>query len=467
MTFDFILIVPLFLLLGLALIFPAIRYAHDILRLAVAYKAKILCSGIFVARRRPADVLATDLALDHHRFFRWIPVRIDPAAATVRAGWRRYVYGVAVHRPGMGSTLIRPALQPGRTLAYGSGLPEVPPDALPADAWPAPRGLLSDALHPLVERAFVDLPGDPPQRTRAIVIVHRGQIVAERYAPDFGKDTPIAGWSLAKVAMNALTGILVREGRLALSEPAPVSEWRRDEDPRRAVTVEHLLRMTSGLRFSETYRDLREDVMRMLLAEPDCSAFAAAKPLDHAPGSHWQYSGGSTNLLSGVFRSILGNEAYLNFPRRALFNPLGMVTAVLEMDASGHFVGSSFMYASARDWARLGLLFLHDGIWCGRRILPEGWVDFSRTPTPQAPNGEFGAHFWLRTSSYYQRANDPLPLPAGSFHGIGYEGQFLSIVPSAHLVVVRLGLTRRPHAWIHDWFLQQVVAAVRAHATDG
>lgn len=446
--------------LTLALIAPVAWYAHGIMRLAVAYKAKILSSGIFVAGRTAADVLATDLSLDNHTLLRHIPVAIDAEALTVFAGWRRYVSGLAVHRPGLGCTLVEPALPGGERLAYPSGISVEATDAGPSDHWPVACGPLGRRLQPIVERAFFELPGMPAQRTRAIVIVHRGCLVAERYAPGFGPDTPIAGWSLAKCVVNALAGILIREGRLALSDPAPVAAWSRLGDPRRAITVEHLLRMTTGLRFSETYRDPHEDVLQMLLAAPDSAAYAAAKPLDHPPGSHWQYSGGTTNILSSAFRAVVGEDAYPTFPHRELFGPLGMKTAVLEMDAAGNFVGSSFMYASARDWARLGLLYLRDGVWQGQRILPEAWVDFSRRPTPQSPNGEFAAHVWRRISPYYRDPRNPVDLPADAFHAVGYEGQFISIIPSADLVVARLGLTRRPHAWIHDRFLGEVISAV-------
>lgn len=452
----------LWLIPTLLLIALVAWYAHGVLRLAVAYKAKILCSGLFVAGRPAPEVLASDLSLDNHRLFRWIPVRIDAQSRRVDAGWSRYLSGTAIDRPGMGCTLIRPALAKWRIPAYPFGIPADAIKAGPMERRPLRCRTPGDSLAGVLAQAFQDDPARLPQRTRAIVIVHRGQIVGERYAPGFGPESPIAGWSLAKVVINALAGILVREGRLALSDPAPVAAWSRPGDSRRAITVEHLLRMTSGLRFSETYRDLHEDVMQMLLAEPDCSAFAAAKPLDHAPGSRWQYSGGSSNILSGVFKIVLGEEAYLSFPRLALFEPLRMGTAILEMDASGHFVGSSFMYASARDWARLGLLYLRDGMCNGRRILPEGWVDFSRSPTPQSPNGEFGAHFWLRVSGYYQAPDRPQELPAGTFHGIGYEGQFISVVPAEDLVVVRLGLTRRAGAWVHDRFLAEVIRAVRS-----
>ena len=265
---------------------------------------------------------------------------------------------------------------------------------------------------------------------------------------------------MAKSALNALLGVLVRQRVLSLDDRAPVPEWAEAGDPRRRITIGQLLRMTSGLRFRETYTNPVEDVMQMLFGRADGAAFAASQPLEATPGSRWQYASGTTNILSRIVRARLGDAAYRDAPRHLLFDAVGMRTATLEPDAAGNFVASSFMYASARDWARLGLLFLNDGVWQGRRLLPEGWVAYSRTPTPQSPDGEFGAHLWLRVPRYYQDPEGPAALPDATFHAIGHEGQFVSVVPSHELVVVRLGLTRHAHGWRHDRFLARVIAAV-------
>jgi CubicO group peptidase (beta-lactamase class C family) len=312
----------------------------------------------------------------------------------------------------------------------------------------------------LLARAFADGPGEAPQRTRAVVIVHRDQVVAEQYAPGFGPETPLAGWSLAKSALNALIGVLVREGRLSFNERAPVPEWQGRDDDRGRITIEQLLRMSTGLRFSETYSGFLEDVMQMLFVEPDGAAFAASRPLDALPGTRWRYSSGTSNILARIIRVRVPSTDYAGFPRRALFEPLGMRGATLEADAAGNFLASSFMYARARDWARLGMLFLHDGVWRGRRLLPEGWVSFSRSATPGSPDGEFGAHLWLRVPVYYQAPGLPVVLPPDAFHAIGHEGQFISVIPSRDLVVVRLGLTRRASAWVHDRFLSEIISVV-------
>ncbi len=280
-----------------------------------------------------------------------------------------------------------------------------------------------------------------------------------RYADGFTKDTPLPGWSMAKSVVNALAGVLVKEGKLSLSDPAAIPEWRGSSDPRREITLDQLLRMSSGLEFHENYRDPLADAMRMLFGAADAGAYAAAKPLEAQPGTRWSYSSGTTNIITSAMRRTVGDPDYLEFPRRALFERLGMASAVMETDAGGTFVGSSFMYATARDWARFGLLYLRDGVWSGERILPEGWVAYTRTPAPSAAEKQYGAHFWLRLSSGY-RCADEGPLPADAFHAVGFDGQFITIVPSRELVLVRLGLTRYPCAWDQQRFVHLVLAAL-------
>jgi CubicO group peptidase (beta-lactamase class C family) len=201
------------------------------------------------------------------------------------------------------------------------------------------------------------------------------------------------------------------------------------------------------------------DATRMLLTEPDMGAYAADKPLEAAPGARWQYSSGTTNIVTRGIRTVMGDdEAYLSFPRASLFDPLGMASAVLETDASGTFVGSSFMYATARDWARFGMLYAQDGVWNGVRIFPDGWVAYSRAPAPADRERRYGAHFWLKPPPEYGGA--AASLPADTFHAAGHQGQFVSIVPSRRVVVVRLGGTRYPGVWDQAAFLRDVLHAI-------
>jgi CubicO group peptidase (beta-lactamase class C family) len=219
--------------------------------------------------------------------------------------------------------------------------------------------------------------------------------------------------------------------------------------------------MRSGLAFSEIYSDPRADVMQMLYARSDMAAFAASKPLSAPPGTTWQYSSGTTNILSRIVRRTVGEREYHNFPSHALFGPLGMNRAVIEPDAAGTFVGSSYMLATARDWARFGQLYLDDGAWGGRRILPAGWVRFSATPTPQSPDGCYGAHWWLKVPKELGGETEAASrVPRDAFFALGHEGQSLTVIPSRRLVVVRLGLSIYVDAWNHAQFIADVAQAL-------
>jgi CubicO group peptidase (beta-lactamase class C family) len=286
----------------------------------------------------------------------------------------------------------------------------------------------------VLDRAFAQ----PPELglTLAVVVVRGGEVVAERYGPDVDATTTLISWSMAKSITHALVGLLVRDGMLDVTARAPVPSWQHGEDPRAEITLDHLLQMRSGLAFVEDYVDDRvSDVIEMLFGagQQDMAAFAESFPLLHPPGEVFNYSSGTTNIVSAIAgRAIGGDEAGVaDYLRRELFEPLGMASAVPKFDPAGTFVGSSYVYATARDFARFGELYLHDGVWNGRRVLPEGWVDHARRLTsPPAPPDEphgYGAHWWIW--------EDEL----GTYGAHGYEGQYTLVVPSLDLVVVRLG----------------------------
>jgi CubicO group peptidase (beta-lactamase class C family) len=296
-----------------------------------------------------------------------------------------------------------------------------------------------------------------------VIVLYDGQIIAERYADGFTRETPQHGWSMTKSVINALVGVLVKEGKLRLQDPAPVPEWRSPGDPRAAITLDELLRMSSGLRFMEDHK-IPLDLLRMLLAEPDAGAYAAAKALEVPPNSRWSYSSGTANIISRIVRQSVGGSLrdLFAFAHRALFDRVGMASAVIEPDPSGTFVGSSFMYATPRDWARFGLLYLNDGLWQNRRILPEGWVKYSTTPTPKAPKGEYGAQFWLNAGRPGEPADRWMPkVPPDMFSLSGFEGQYVSVIPSKKLVIVRLGLSAVEKAWDQEQFIADVIDALK------
>jgi CubicO group peptidase (beta-lactamase class C family) len=250
------------------------------------------------------------------------------------------------------------------------------------------------------------------------------------------------GHSLTKSVISTLIGILVREGRLSPDQPAPIASWRGPDDHRHAITIDNLLRQNSGLDIDETGSGF-DPVSRMLMLEPDMAGFAEALPLAATPGSRWRYTSGNYIILSRILRDAVGGnaDAVPRFARQELFDPLGMRGVTLEFDATGTPIGSTFMFATARDWARLGMLYLDDGIVDGHRILPEAWVQYVTLPTTDSWYG-YGAGWWTSLTST-GRDGKGTSLPPGAFFANRRLGQFVIVVPSERLVVVRLGLTQQ------------------------
>ena len=434
------------------------------------YVAKTVCSGIFVSGRPGHAIRDGEIYANDPGILRLASTEVDRGQRIVRTRMLGVGERVAVYRGRLGCTLAEGVAPqelhrrglPEAVAAAPSRLSSEPIGASQAGATASAARVDRAALDAALDEALAEPGPVDTKRTRAVVVALDGEIIAERYAPKYGPDVPLAGWSMTKSAVNALVGVLVREGKLSLDATLDVPEWRAPGDGRAAITMRHLLQMTSGLAFAEDYRNPLGDALWMLFGTGDAAHFAASKALVAPPGQRWSYSSGTTNIVARVLRRAAGgNEAdYLAFPRRALFEPLGLASAVIEPDAAGTFVGSSFMFASARDWVRLGQLYLQDGVWDGVRILPEGWVAFSRSPAPAAPGGVYGAHFWLRLPRLYAPSGEA-GLPEDAYHAVGHEGQILTIVPSRGLVVVRLGLSLGHGTWDHAAFLRRVLQAIR------
>lgn len=430
-----------------------------ILPTATGYVARNACSAVFVADRDPAQIAAEDLAPQS-----FVSFAVDRERQRVRASVLGLAARTAVYRPGLGCVL---AVDADPELLRAQGFE--PPRAAASDApWPAgdgdgaapdAPGLDRAALDAAVAAAFDEPNPESPRRTRAVVVIHDGVLVAERYAAGFDKHTPQLGWSMSKSVTNALVGVLVGRGVLDVKAPAPVPAWAGD--PRQAVTLDQLLRMSSGLEFEERYGMLA-DATHMLFEVDDAAGFALAKPLAHPPDTVYSYSSATSNIISWIVRRRFSDQGqYLRFPHEALFAPLGMRSAVFETDADGTLLGSSFVYASARDWARFGQLYLQDGVWNGARVLPAGWVDYSRTPTPTSADGEYAAHFWANAGKPGDPGARRLPhLPVDAYQASGFQGQAVLIVPSRRAVIVRLGMTHERTAWDLDGFAAGVLAAL-------
>jgi len=429
-------------LLALASVVWGGRWLWIATHVGAGYAAKVTCSLIHLSRydRALVDRYVTS---EVSPLGPALSVDVDASGAEARV-LGGIVTVRAVLRPGLGCTLLPGGVeprQPARPLPTRPSLdPKVP--------WPRGGGGPAEAPALAVREAIAhafDEPGPPRplRQTLAVVVAQDGRLLAEAYAPGVSLDAPLLSWSMGKSVTMALVGALVLDGRLDVAAPAPVPEWREPGDPRGAITLDQLLRQSSGLAFDETYGAV-SDVSRMLFARPDTGAFAAAFPLAGPPESRWAYSSGTSNIVARIVRDVFDGDlgAMVRYANERLFDPAGMTSAHFEPDASGSFIGSSFVFMTARDWARFAELFRLDGVWEGRRLLPEGWVRYATTPTPAAPQGSYGAHWWLNAGTPDDAADRPWPgVPAELYAARGHSGQWAAVVPSARLVVVRLGLT--------------------------
>jgi CubicO group peptidase (beta-lactamase class C family) len=452
------LAVLLLVVAGLAIAAAVFRPGKAV-RVATGLVSHTLCSETFVAGLDPDQTFAETVRTmpGVRRLVPWLHYRVDRTAREVSTTLGGRFEMRAVYHDGVGCTVALPApAGPAPALpslasaatpaaapapAGAAGAPEAGPDI----AGPAVVDPASEPLRAALDRVFAEPPGEPVRGTKAVVVVHDGRVVAERYAPGYGLDTPMLSWSLNKSVVNALIGVLVRQGRLAVGAPAPVPAWRDPSDPRHAITVEQLMRMTSGLALDETNTGF-DPASRMLFLEPDMAGFAQTAALAAPPGTRYHYSSPSTLILSRIIRDAVGRDAVggraedvRRFAERELFAPLGMRGVTLEFDATGTQVGSTYMYATARDWARFGQLYAADGVAGGRRILPEGWVDYSASPTAGSRDGYAAGFFTNRGESDLARLRVRGGMPADSFFASGTQGQRIVVSPARRLVVVRLG----------------------------
>ena len=313
----------------------------------------------------------------------------------------------------------------------------------PTDEWPTGPMPAGVDLEPLMDAAFD--PDGPLKDTYAVACILGGRLVYERYGGTLPRSdgpgrpvtvtTPLLSWSVAKSMLHLVVGMLVGDGLLDPGARADVPAWRGPDDPRGFITVADLLAMRDGLAFAEEYKDAEtSDVIEMLFGRgrDDMAVFAADRTLVAPPGTRFNYSTGTSMVLSGIVARVLGpGRPYRSYLDERLFGPLGMASATATFDDAGAWVAGSYVHATARDFARFGLFALRDGVWDGRRLLPEGWVDSGRTPRSVDPDDGhlYGLHWWTR------------PDPFGTFWAAGHDGQFVDVVPALDLVLVRLGWT--------------------------
>ena len=427
----------IFKLLGLALFiflvyFVYVNYPLDLLS---GFSAKSVASGHFIDHRSQEMIENGD---NDFSPINLASNKIDENGKFATSS----VFGLkqrkAIYREGLGATLINDDFDVSKPY-------EVPKRVKQVNNLPFPYGnnepkdtVFANVdyakLNNAVTNAF-DTKGEKKKRTRAILVIYKNKIIAEKYNTGFNKNSKILGWSMTKSITATLFGILQKQGKIDVSKPAPIADWANDG--RAKITITDLLHMNSGLEWKEDYTKL-SDVTQMLFLDTDMSQTQLKKPAEFKPNTHWYYSSGTTNLLSGILRKqFKTHQEYLDFWYSALIDKIGMNSMLVETDMAGNYIGSSYAWATTRDWAKFGLLYLHKGNWNGEQIFDKSWAQYVATPT-NTSNGRYGAHFWLNAGGHFP------DVPKDMFYCSGYQGQMVAIFPSQDLVIVRMGLKEDP-----------------------
>ncbi|CAN5240460.1 serine hydrolase [soil metagenome] len=428
------------------------------------YGAKNMCSAIFLAGRSERQMREQELGFFPMSLGSFI---IDSTDSSVTGSVLGFAKRKAIYRTGLGATLVNELPETEiRNQHFRMAVPHI--TRTDTIAWPmgdmvstiTDSSVDASKLQQAIDDIFAEKDATKPIRTRAVIVLHNGNIVAEHYADSFNKGSKLIGWSMTKSITSALTGILVKQGKLNIDAPAPVPEWKDANDPRHAITIKNILQQTTGLDFIEDYSK-KSDATIMLFGKADMAAYTASHNAKDKPGTVFYYSSGNTNILSRIIRQTVGEQNYHAFPYEQLFYKLGMYNTFLEPDASGTFVGSSYSYGTARDWARFGLFYLNNGVSNGERLLPEGWVKQSLTPADAALKGQYGYQFWLNAGAKNDPANRKYPhCPTDMYCCDGYEAQYVFIIPSKNAVIVRLGLTQHDN-FDADAFVADVLNTIK------
>jgi CubicO group peptidase (beta-lactamase class C family) len=432
----------IFLFLSLSIIIIVISN-YPKLNILAGYSAKNTASSVFLGERPLAFTDSTDnnfspvnLATDK--------VNMENKFATSS------VFGLltrkAVYRKGLGSVLT---LDKSDEKAF-----YLVPKRLEANnvvPFPYGNGPQKDSvftnidyekLHEIVNSTF------GKNKSRAVVVIYKDQIIAEKYADGFSKDSRILGWSMTKSIMSTVFGVLQYQNKINIQDKAPITSWQKDA--RKNITIHNLLQMNSGLEWDENYDEI-SDATKMLFLERDMTKMQEEKLLIDETNASWNYSSGTTNLLSGILRKQFStHQAYLDYWYTDFIDKIGMNSMIVETDLAGNYVASSYAWATARDWAKFGLLYLHNGNWNGEALFTKKWVDYVTTAAPSS-NGTYGAQFWLNAEKQFKE------VPANMYFADGYQGQRVYILPDQDLVIVRLGLS-----WFEEnEFLKGVIKSIQ------
>lgn len=429
----------------------------ELFRVGTAYAAKIVCSNYFLAHRDPAAVLADDVQAPGHPLLKYVKVEQqgDYVSASL-FGW--VAESFAVNRDGLGC-----AVAPNGDLDTVRAEKFAKPVAVQKISdyeWPLGDEVSlekSESVQTLIADQALAGPG-----MRAIVVVKNGRLIAETYGPGFTADTPLMGWSMTKSVTGALVAARVAEGKLKWDQDHLFPEWT---DDRAKIKISDLMAMQSGLSLVESYGDVN-DVTRMLFLEADQTKFVTGHGLEAQPGTKFSYTTGTGVLLSKIWMNTFSDlqEAFA-YPRKALFGPIGMRSAIMETDATGTFSGGSLMYATARDWARFGLLLADKGDWNGVQVLPEDYAAMVETATPVS-NGRYTEALSWKSAPAGDGVQPATALPADAFWAQGHDGQSIAVIPSERLIVVRLGLTPSKLGYRPQELVAKVMEAAREPLPD-
>jgi len=422
------------------------------LNIITGFSAKSACSCTFEAERDLHSIEVGDNDIDPIYYAKNVINHKEKSVTSTVFGLKKRK---AIFREGIGCVLLSEKIH----IPKGKKYKPYRKSTINNTPYPYGNGKQKDTvfntinykeLQKAVANAF-DKKGDTIKRTRAVLVVYKNQIIAEKYAKGFSKNTKLLGWSMTKSITSAILGILEKQGKINVNQKNLFPEWENDE--RSKITLNNLLQMNSGLEWLEDYNTM-SDITKMLFLAKDMSKSQIQKPLIGKPNNNWNYSSGTSNLLSGFIRNqFKTHQEYLDFWYAELIDKIGMNSMVIETDLTGNYIGSSYAWATARDWAKFGLLYLHNGNWNGTQILNKSWVNYTKTPT-NSSNGEYGAHFWLNAGGVYPNA------PKDLFSCNGYQGQHIFIIPSKEMVIVRMGLTEAPE-FDFDTFLKEILATVK------
>ncbi len=430
------------LLFVLAILFYIFLYAK--LEIIAGYNAKILCSCIFVSGIDQETAEKVDLGFGPL----WLASnKVDLYKKAVYSNVLGMHPKQARYREGLGCALVNSS---DVQIVDSQTLTAIPGNLGP-DIWGKEMVKGTKKLIDILQQAF-DTAGSNALQTRAVIVIKNGEIVGESYAQGIDQNSKLLGWSMAKSITSALAGILVKAGHWGLDDPLNLPEWQGDD--RKNITLRHVLQMTTGLSWEEEYGSV-STATKMLYSNNSMGAYAASMKSAYTPGEYWQYSSGTSNMLAMAMGSAFQSQKdYWSFPHEKLFGPLGISNFVMETDASGHFVGSSYAYGTARDWAKLGQLYLQEGNWNGEQILDSSWVSFSHEPV-KASEGKYGAHFWLNADGRMSFFG------ASDYWMDGFQGQSVLISPDDQLVIVRLGVTYDEEDFDFNTWVGKIKEAVK------